>query len=152
MKLVFYLKDAKGNILVSYDTDESIFERLFVQVSDGLGLTRPTVEESANSLDGLRLRRQRRLTNDQKEAVLNSQELSGVQKDLLYHLDAYILNPGVRVFGMSGKENIEKFFDAIFNFELKQFVINDCLDDIKEWYEEVDLSAIVYLEVHKREE
>lgn len=61
---------------------QAFFETTFVDMSVCLGLTTPSTEELANTLQGLKLRRNRTLTQEQKQAVLDG-DLTGDERVVL---------------------------------------------------------------------
>lgn len=113
MKLVFVFTKNDREV-TRFETKENFVEELLVQVSDSLGLTRPTVEESANTLDGLRLRRCRRLTEEQTRAVLDSPSLTDGQKDLLHLLT----NGCIKTFGCSFQNN--SILNSLLSFDCER--------------------------------
>lgn len=119
MKLIF---EAINQGLV-FETNDTFIEQLFVQTSDSLGLTRLTVKESENTLDGLRLRRNRRLTDEQKQSVVDSPLLTEKQKKVFEFLYCQ----------SNGCSDSQDIVDGLLSLDC------DCLSDVKEWIEEMEI-------------
>lgn len=124
--LVVVLKTTDETVRKTFD-GHAFYEKTFVDLSDRLGLTRPSKEECQNNLEGLRLRRQRRLTDDQKQRLLDSQDLTGDERLILE-----LARDNKKA--IEGEETIK---DIVFAFSgLK--VGN--IEDINEFFEDVNLS------------
>lgn len=108
-----------------FETNDTFIEQLFVQTSDSLGLTGPNVKESENTLDGLRLRRNRRLTDQQKQSVVDSPLLTEKQKKVFEFL-----------YCQSNEcSDSQDIINGLLSLDC------DCLSDVKEWIEEKEIDV-----------
>lgn len=83
MKLLITLT-LKNNTTVTRQFDgRPFFETTFVDLSDRLGLTSMSTDCQKNTLEGLRLRKNRTLIPEQKQQLMDSPDLTGDERLLL---------------------------------------------------------------------
>ena len=117
--------------IIGFDTNEQIvfeqtfngnafYENIFVQISDNLGLTKPTPKESENSRKGLELRLKRKLSKTQKELVLSKLEdqtlisileLTKYKYNVFYKDEIYDFINSLKGYTYGNLEDINSFFE-----------------------------------------
>ena len=119
----------KDSTVLSRQFDGHVFyDTTFVDMSDRLGLTTKTAEMCKNTKEALKLRKNRKLTNEQKQAVLDSPDLTGdervvldIVRDDYVDIDGDVVDDVVSCFSgmqISNLEEINNFFEeAIDNFK-----------------------------------
>lgn len=138
MKLILSGYDLNNNLIFEeVFNGHSFYETIFCNVSDKLGLTKMGIEYRKNTREALELRKNRKLTNEEK---MNCYNCSKLDNDVKVILDIALVDEK-EFFG----EEVNNIISKISGLSLGN------LEDINSFLEEVDIKAINKLVFKKGE-
>lgn len=138
MKLIISGYDLNNNLIFEQDFNgHAFYETIFCNASDKLGLTKMGIEYRKNTKEALELRRNRKLTNEEK---LNCYNCSKLDNDVKAILDITLASEKE----FTGEE-VNNIISKMSGLSLGN------LEDITSFLEEININAINKL-VFKKEE
>ena len=136
MNLLISCYDVNNNILYQKEFDgQAFYEASFWQTSDKLGITKMGIEMKRNSKEALELRRNRKITEEEKLKTLASPKLKDDVKAVLE-----IAMTDLKRFDGNDVNNI------ISNISGLKIGVTE---DINSWLDEIDLTAVTAIEFKK---
>jgi hypothetical protein len=136
MNLLITCYDVNNNVLFENEFNgQAFYEASFWQTSDKLGITKMGIEMKKNSREALELRRNRKISEEEKQKTLASAKLKADVKSVL----EIAMTDLKRFEG----EDVNNIISNLSGLKI------GAAEDINSWLEEIDLSAVTAIEFKK---
>ncbi|MBO5712571.1 MAG: hypothetical protein J6R47_07000 [Acholeplasmatales bacterium] len=136
MNLLISCYDVNNNILYQNEFDgQAFYEASFWQTSDKLGITKMGIEMKKNSKEALELRRNRKITDEEKTKTLASSKLKSDVKA--------VLEIAITDLKRFEGDDVNNIISNLSGLKI------GAVEDINSWFEEIDLSVVTAIEFKK---